>query len=357
MPYWLETDQFADDPAWDVLGGGDPVKVDQLQALYVRLKSVASHLLTDGYLTEHTALRSARGRRILLERLTMPVLRQPPKLHRPADHCDCLDETWVVGYGYRIHQFLRRNPSRAEYNRNRAQKADLRDPRLKAAVYARDGGCCRYCRSGPLSAKAGRARDRRKALTFDHVDPDRPAGLGGHGLVVACARCNEWKGHRTPDEADMVLLPEPTPAERAIWTARGLALFDLPEQGMNQKQNQKPITDESTTDHQHDVDRNSDRSLIANGDPNRGPIDNPTAPVCPATGDESPDQAADDPGRVPGRVGAGSPISNGHGQPPRDPAHPDVYTRRSRSPTPPAPPPDYRWPPGSVPATPPGEHP
>jgi 5-methylcytosine-specific restriction endonuclease McrA len=357
VPYWLETDQFADEQVWEVLAGGDPLRVDQLQALYCRLKAKASHLLTDGYLTEQTALRYARGRRQMLERLTAPVLEQPPKLHREGDKCDCLGDAWIPGYAYRIHQFLRRNPSRAEYNRNRAQRADLRDPRLKAAVYARDGGCCAYCRSGPLSARAVRARDRRKVLTYDHVDPDKPAGLGGENFVTACGRCNDYKGHRTPYEADMERLPEPTTAERAAWAARGPALFDLPAPLSDQNQNQKPINDESTTNQRHDVDPNNDRSLMAIGDPDRDPNDNSTPPMCPANADVSADQAADDEGRVPGRVGARSALLNAPSQPPRDPDSPDIYHRRSRAPTPATPPPDYRWPPGSVPATPPGEHP
>lgn len=346
MPYWLESDTFADDPAWQVLAAGNLDRLDALQAAYARLKSKASHLLTDGYLTEQTALQYCRGRRPLLELLCTPVLERAPMVHRRGDECDCLGDTWIDGFDYRVHAFLRRNPSRAEYNRNRAQKADLRDARLKSMVYTRDGGSCRYCRSGPLSPKAGRSRDRRKALSYDHVDPDQPAGPDGAGLVVACARCNEHKGRRTPDEADMRLLPVPGDAERAAWHARGLALYD-PE-------DHAPITDESPTKQQHDADPVSDPITDPDGDPEADRNDNTTPPVSAQTTDHQPEQppAWSAKGDGQGRVGSPDP---GPPSPPRRyvqqarPAGaPDIYHRRSRASPPPLP--EYVWPPGAVPA-------
>lgn len=346
MPWWMESDTFADDPRWEALGQGAADRVDQLQALYCRLKSTAAHLLTDGYLTRETALRYARGRRQLLDRLTVAVLDQPPYLHTPGDKCDCLDD-WIGGYAYRIHRFLRRNPSRAEHARHRAQRADLRDARLKTAVLARDGGCCRYCRSGPLSARAGRARDRRKVLTFDHVDPDRPAGIKGSNLVVSCARCNEFKGHRTPDEADMVLLPEPTVEERNAWSARTApVLNDLPDDEQKQKQNNDERSSRRRTD-----DRHNDRSsLLAVGHPDRHPGDESTGPVRPQDADQRPEQRHVRSGKGAGLGRGGSVVLDvrpGPAQPSRTPADPDPYHRRSRAPDLPP----HRWPPGSVPAT------
>ena len=347
MPYWLESDTFADDPVWEVLAAGNLDRLDALQAAYARLKAKASHLLTDGYLTDQTALRYCRGRRGVLDRLCTPVLERPPLVHRRGDECDCLGDAWIDGFDYRVHAFLRRNPSRAEYNRNRAQKADLRDARLKAMVYARDGGSCRYCRSGPLSPKAGRSRDRRKALTYDHVDPDAPAGPDGAGLVVACARCNEYKGHRTPDEADMVLLPAPDDAERAAWTARGLALFDPADH--------VAITDESPTNQQTGADPASDPITDPGGDRESDPDANTTPPVYPHSGDHQPEQptARSGKGDGPGRVGSRDPDPPSQAryrQHARPAAEPDVYHRRSRA-SPPLP--EYVWPPGSVPARPP----
>ncbi|MFG1898680.1 HNH endonuclease [Micromonospora zamorensis] len=349
MPYWLETDSFADDPIWEVLAAGNADRVDQLQAAYARLKAKASHLLTDGYLTHATALRYCRNRLQLLDLLCTSVLDQPAKLHRPGDECACLgDAPWIEGYAYRIHAFLRRNPSRAEYQRNRAQRADLRDPRLKTMVYDRDGGCCRYCRSGPLSPKAGRSRDRRKVLAYDHVDPDQPAGPDGLNLVTTCGRCNEHKGHRTPYEADMTLLPAPTAAERAAWAARGLVLRDAPDQ--------PPITDETATEHRSASDPVpepiTDRSDVGEADP----TDNTTAPVYPQNGDHQQEQPSSwsakgaGAGRGGQRADPGGP-TRPPPQPTRAADAPDIYHRRSRPPVLPARDPGYVWPPGAVPAT------
>ncbi|SCL64503.1 hypothetical protein GA0070617_5490 [Micromonospora yangpuensis] len=348
MPYWLESDTYADDPVWDVLAGGRADRVDQLQAAYTRLKSAASHQLTDGYLTEGTALRYCRGRRQLLDLLCTSVLDQPPRLHRPGDECTCLGDTpWIEGYSFRIHAFLRRNPSKAEYLRNRAQRADLKDPRLKAMVYDRDGGSCRYCRSGPLSPKAGRARDRRKVLSYDHVDPDQPAGPDGSGLVVACGRCNEAKGHRTPYEADMALLPAPTAAERAAWTARGTVLQDLPDQTR--------ITAETAPDHRSDADPVTDRTTDPPDVPTADPDDNTGGDVRPDHDDHQHDQPVPWSGKGAGTGRGGHPTDPPPAPPlrpqqPRAPDSPDIYHRRSRAPAPADP---YIWPPGAVPVQPP----
>jgi len=345
VPYWLESDTFGDEPVWDVLAGGNPDLVDHLQAVYCRLKAKASHTKKNGYLTEQGAVRAARRRRYI-DLLCTPVLDEPPLMHRPGDECSCLgDDQWIDGFAYRMHAFLKKNPSRAEYERNRAQKADLRDARLKASAYSRDGGCCRYCRSGPLSPKAGRSRDRRKVLTYDHVDPDQPAGPDGSGLVTCCGRCNEYKGRRTPYEADMVLLPVPTEAERSAWERRGLALLDRPDH--------QRTTDEPATDQQHATDSDSDPTTDPITDTTPDPIDDPAPPVSAPNGDHQLEQARARSRKPPplGRVGqppdpAGS--NRPTAQPTRPASAPDIYHRRSRA----APAPEYIWPPGSVPATP-----
>ena len=354
MPYWLESDTFADDPVWEVLAEGNLDQLDRLQSAYARLKSKASHLKTDGYLTEQTALRYARNRRQLLDRLAISVLDRPPLLHRPGDECECLgDARWIEGYAFRIHQFLYRNPSKREYERNRAQRADLKDPRLKQMVYERDGGCCRYCRSGPLSPKAGRSRDRRKVLVYDHVDPDAPAGPDGSNLVTSCGRCNEHKGKRTPDEADMALLPVPTPAEAAAWRARGLALHDPADH--------RPISAGSPLDQRSDADPDQNPDGDPIGDPERDPDDSARPAVYPPTSEQSTDQGRPWSGKGPGAGRGGdradpSSLARPPVQPTRPASTPDVYHRRSRY-SPPLPPPEFHWPPQSVPATPrPTEH-
>lgn len=358
MPYWLESDTFADDPAFGVLAKGKLALEDALRASYCNLKAKASLIRKDGYLTEAIALAACRGRRKVLELLCTPVLEQPPMVHRRGDKCPCLGDAWIDGYDLRIHEYLKRNPSRAENDREKAKRADRRNAALKAMVYKRDGGCCRYCRSGPLSPKAVRAVDRRRALQFDHVDPDRPAGLDGANYATACGACNEYKGERTPYEAGMVLLPPPTPEQAREWLQRPLQLHNRPEYDPAElthttDANQRPNSAETTAEQRHDADpdseRTTDRRTRADRDPN-----------AVTTANHAHDQAdhdTDQPQRpaenrlASGRVG--HPADGGPGthwaQPPRDSAHPDIYTRRGRpTATPGAPP--QTWPPESAPA-------
>ncbi|MCE7008750.1 hypothetical protein LWC34_38955 [Kibdelosporangium philippinense] len=333
MPYFLTSDTFADEPIWEVLAGGKTAVIDALQAAHQRLMSRASHTMTDGYLTQQVALRECRTRKVLTL-LTTPVLGRPPRVHQRGDECECLGESWIEGYDFRIHRFLKRNPSKAEYKLDRAKKANLRDARLKALVHDRDGGCCRYCRSGPLSPKAGRAKDRRKFLQFDHVDPDQAATPDGEGLVVACGRCNESKGHRTPDEADMVLLPAPTEDERAAWQARGLMLFDPADQ--------QPIIDEPASDQQHDQKPAADSIMDNDHDSDANHSNIGAAAVRPDTDNTDHDHRTAEPAEGPARVG--QPLSHGslpsqqdRPLPPRPSEAPDIYHQRSRHPASPAP--------------------
>lgn len=325
MPFFLLDDQFADDPLFDALAGGKPALEDALRSAWSRLCSKSSHLTTDGYLTEALAMQYCRGRRAVLQLLTQPALGRAPLLHRRGDECECLGDEWTPGYGYRLHKFLRRNPSRREYERNREQKADLRDPRLKAMVYERDGGCCRYCRSGQLSPKAGRSRDRRKVLCYDHVDPDAPAGPDGANLVVSCGACNEYKGKRTPPEADMVLLPPPTPAQAGAWRMRGPAVFDRGE-----------ITDESPTDHRPDDDPNGEPFTDRTGEPGADRLHQRHDPAHPDGPEHTTAQAGDWSGKPPGLGRGGAPDPDPPpprpGGPARTQADPDIYHRRSRRP-------------------------
>lgn len=357
MPYWLESDTFADDPVWEVLADGRADLEDRLQAAYCRLKAKTSHLRENGYLTAGTALAMCRGRRPVLDLLCKPVLERPALLHREGDDCPCLGDTWVAGFAYRIHEFLKRNPSKAENDRNKAQRADLRNARLKALVYERDGGHCRYCRSGPLNRKAGRSIDRRKVLVFDHVNPDEPAGEDGRNLAANCAACNEHKGRRTPYEADMVLLPPPTPAERAAWLQRPLALHDRPvydpaDLTRNTDANARPITDGSATEQRQNTDPVTDRITDPNNDRADDPNTDRDTTRAPETSHQQhqhrPEQHHGEPGKPlgSGRVGPrpdGGPPGPAT-QPDRTGEHPDIYHRRSRTPAGP----EFEWPPGST---------
>lgn len=92
-------------------------------------------------------------------------------------------------------------------------------PATRAAVMLRDAYVCQYCGDMP----------GRQSLTVDHVVPRCHGGKHDwSNLVTACNRCNQRKGARTPEEAQMplkrkpfepsyvalVLLSNPTAAQR-----------------------------------------------------------------------------------------------------------------------------------------------
>ncbi|MFF5988155.1 HNH endonuclease [Prauserella flavalba] len=349
MPYFLNSDTIGRDPRWMVLAESKIAKRDALQAALLRLQCETASHLHDGYLTRDTALQLVDGREWLLDALCTPALGARPFLHRPGDSCDarnCLDDSggWVEGFDFRLCSFSKRNPTKAEYDRNKAQKADSRDARLRALVYTRDAGCCRYCGSGPLRKKGmGRAKDRRRALQYDHVDPDRPAGADAANYVLACARCNEAKGHRTPDEAGMVLRPAPTDEQRAELLAREETLFDLPD---------------TPTDNAPDNHNDNQRDNHSDNAPTQPPdLAADSSPGDSTTGDVRPqitDQPEEQPARTraegsgSGRVGhrRSTPVPHSPTQPARTPDAPDIYHRRSRDPAPePATPPPPHAPP------------
>jgi len=65
-------------------------------------------------------------------------------------------------------------------------------------IIKRDGHRCQYC--GTTGAP----------ITVDHVIPKGRGGLDTwENLVCACTSCNNKKGDRTPEEADMPLLKKP----------------------------------------------------------------------------------------------------------------------------------------------------
>lgn len=67
-------------------------------------------------------------------------------------------------------------------------------------VLARDKGQCQYC-----------ARKlAREEATYDHVVPRAQGGVTSwDNVVIACVRCNQKKGGRTPAQAGMKLLSAP----------------------------------------------------------------------------------------------------------------------------------------------------
>jgi 5-methylcytosine-specific restriction endonuclease McrA len=68
-------------------------------------------------------------------------------------------------------------------------------------VYRRDGFSCQYCG----------VYFRKEELTFDHVLPRSRGGQAEWtNIVTSCRPCNRVKGDRTPDEAEMPLLNQPS---------------------------------------------------------------------------------------------------------------------------------------------------
>ena len=65
-------------------------------------------------------------------------------------------------------------------------------------ILKRDGHTCQYC--GENNAQ----------MTVDHVIPKIYGGQDSwENLVCACIRCNNIKGNRTPEQADMKILKRP----------------------------------------------------------------------------------------------------------------------------------------------------
>ena len=358
MPYTLHDDNLFRDPRWDVMARlGEPDGPDVLEMTPARRRAHLTRLerrkrdlftahqlmsletaasTSDGYLTLEAALTCAAGEAWQVKALATSVLGLPPFLHRKGDSCgakNCINSSppWREGFDFRLCAYLKRNPSKAERDRNKQQKDDSRDARLRALLMERDGPFCRFCRSGPLSEKAVRAIDRRKVLQRDHVNPDLPAGPDGENYATGCASCNEHKGRRSPFEADMVLLDPPTREQIEAWKAEGLKLFDPPwiVPAITNR-----ITGESPTDHRQISDHDGDRD--------RDPVgDRPTphgADARPESDADQHDQLIDhrQEGVASGRVGQPhrGALVGVLEQPVRDSSSPDIYHRRSRGPAP-----------------------
>jgi len=65
-------------------------------------------------------------------------------------------------------------------------------------IYLRDNHACQYC------GKSG------SALTIDHVVPKSRGGADSwENMIACCARCNNRKGDRLPEEAGLKLIGTP----------------------------------------------------------------------------------------------------------------------------------------------------
>lgn len=71
----------------------------------------------------------------------------------------------------------------------------------RANIYARDQRTCQYCG----------VQFQTEDLTFDHVVPVAQGGTKSwDNIVAACVDCNRRKGDRTPEQAGMTLLRQPS---------------------------------------------------------------------------------------------------------------------------------------------------
>jgi hypothetical protein len=346
-------DEYARDPRWTAMARlGEPAdrpwstrKVrDRVRALgwsHVLMQCAVAQQRDDGYIGRDEALECCGGELWILEALSTPVRGKSPMLHQSGQSCsgkNCIDASppWVLGYEFRLCEYLKKNPSKAEKARQDAKKADSSDYRLRAEVYERDGGCCRYCRSGPLKPKGmWRAKDKRRFIQYDHPDPDRDS-QGGANLVVSCARCNRDKSDsdilRTPEEADMALLPVPSVDLKAFWNVRGEQQFDRPERG-----EQSPA--DNLPDNQADNPLDNQQGVV---DPVVTTVVDPVVQSTPHP-TSGLQEAAGGPQRQPAELSAARSGSGRVGQPPvgvlgpggqpvRTADAPDIWTRRSRAP-------------------------
>lgn len=108
---------------------------------------------------------------------------------------------------HRVHDYLDWNDSREYVDSVRqlakARMVLVRDPEMRDKLRERDQDLCRYC------GKKVNWADRKSAggATYDHVTPG--GGDTIENLVIACRGCNSRKQRRTPEQADMALLPPP----------------------------------------------------------------------------------------------------------------------------------------------------
>lgn len=126
----------------------------------------------------------------------------------PTD-CPCVLPTVDQGKGgWVFHDWNDCNPSEAEMETTRttaaAQQAVARDPELRSRIRGRDQNRCRYC-----GARV-KWNDRRGTTggTYSLIAHDGPHDETN--LVVCCRGCLDRKGQRTPEQAGMKLLPEPS---------------------------------------------------------------------------------------------------------------------------------------------------
>lgn len=349
---WSKLADMFPEPRERLTDAAHAAREDALQAAYLRIYLYVGHQRDDGYLGYREALSRCRGKKWVLEALTTSVRGKTPFLHRPGDTCrvrNCIDDSppWVEGFEYRICGFWKKNASRKEKDRHDAQTKELKDPALRDFVYRRDGGCCRFCRSGPMKRKGmGMATDKRRILNVDHIDPDALAGPDYKGVALTCKRCNTHKARRTPEAADMHLLPEPSAELIAYWQDRGERQFDLltepgvhpadaiPQEWLDNHANNPP-------DNPSDNAQTTRSAVVDQVVPDvvQGSVhsaaDVPAGDLVSAGGTQDNTPDSDREVSRSGRVGQPppAPVLGALGQPVRHPSAPDIWHRGSRFPS------------------------
>lgn len=258
---WLRSNDVAADLPALVALARTQREADLLLGIHIALQLYCAKHTTNGFVPRLIVRQHLRGR--LLEAFVGAGL-----LHEAGHECDCMGGLgWPAGMAYHVHDYLRYNPTREEYDVKRAKEAELNDRELRHAVLARDKGCCRYC--GVLTKEY----DRKSAVgrVFDHVDPT--AARGAANLVVACRSCNSRKGNRTPEAAGMTLLPapndEPSTTPDPGWSAADTAAphsLNGPVENGDQAPTSRPIN--GSTNHRINGSTNwstTDPTTLARG--------------------------------------------------------------------------------------------
>ncbi len=99
-----------------------------------------------------------------------------------------------------------------------------REPSLKFSkrnLYTRDKGECQYCKK----------HISYDSSTYDHVLPRAKGGqTTWNNIVIACAKCNEYKDDRTPSQAGMIDVHPRVPTHQQLMHLMIEGMNNPPEQ-------------------------------------------------------------------------------------------------------------------------------
>lgn len=135
----------------------------------------------------------------------------------------------------RIHDWKDYAGKLLESRTRHAQRQRTHRDRIRLPLYERDGGCCRYC---------GKEVSRTQYVV-DHIVPLIHGGDNNEAnLATSCPACNTKKGGRTPEQADMVLLPSPNASRHGPGDALEKTREEKsrPEESREEKSSNPPIS-------------------------------------------------------------------------------------------------------------------